>query len=82
MTREQEAVREHQIRIDSFASLQKGWLNGEGEPINAESIKTAKIVIAALIRAYPSIKFYSYPCPEGSVDIEWDDHQGTMSVSC
>ncbi|WP_203708898.1 hypothetical protein, partial [Cellulomonas marina] len=47
-----------------------GWLDGEGAPIERESLQAARALLAALTEFHVSLPRI-YPTPAGGVQLEW-----------
>lgn len=59
-------------RIESFAELEQGWLDGDGEPISKGTIEFAKYMLAILYKAGDT-DFCIFPNPDGIIVFEWED---------
>jgi hypothetical protein len=58
-------------RIAELGSLQKGWLDGEGLPIDPQGLKRLSELLRRLIDEDGFPGPYIYPTVEGGVQLEW-----------
>lgn len=58
-------------RLKSLALIEKGWLDGEGEALDADDIEKLRAIMQVQYRRnwpFP----YLYPTPEGGISMEWE----------
>lgn len=58
-------------RLDYFSTLEKGWLNGDGETIDKKLIDLAKTYLNTIDINKLDLP-YVYPTGEGGIQFEWD----------
>jgi hypothetical protein len=56
-------------RLSSFASLTPGWLDGDGEAIDAQGLDWLSSILAVVVE--DGLRPYLYPTPDGHVLAEW-----------
>lgn len=61
------AIRERTL---SFAELQPGWYNGEGETFDGERLMVLAEALCAVLQ-YARHRQYIYPAIDGTVRVEW-----------
>ena len=59
-------------RLDALRGLQRGWLDGEGEPIPEAHLATVREALHRLTADAPIPSPYIYPTPDGGLQAEWD----------
>lgn len=59
-----------EARLAELEALEAGWLDGEGAPIERESLQAARGLLAALTEFHVS-RPRIYPTPTGGVQLEW-----------
>jgi hypothetical protein len=67
-------------RLDQLASLEPGWLDGEGVPPDAMVITRARRILADLM-SFEVPRPRVFPTPEGGVQAEWTVHEHEVSVT-
>lgn len=59
-------------RIDELFSLEEGWLDGDGLPIDRSILEHARVLVKYLCTGEGSvIRPGIFPTPEGKIQIEW-----------
>jgi hypothetical protein len=68
-------------RLSEFKSLNKGWLEGAGEPVNEEAAKVSLDLAKFINASFEGVRVY--PTPQGGVQLEYDvdDVDVTIRVS-
>lgn len=65
-------------RLEDFSLLQKGWLDGVGEPISSAACRQARDLARFINSIYSDLAVF--PTPEGGVRFEWADELVDISV--
>jgi hypothetical protein len=58
-------------RLNELQALQPGWLDGEGEALNAEGLTWLRGLLRELVAGGGLPPPYLYPTPAGEVEAEW-----------
>lgn len=64
--------------LDHLLTLQKGWLDGDGDPVAREAVESARGVLSAYIESDGNAPYpFVYPTPDGGVQAEMDLPDGS-----
>lgn len=66
-------------RLQELSELKEGWMDGDGEPLDPESIQRARWLCEALQAASKPLP-HIYPTLSGGLSLEWND--GLPDVFC
>ena len=64
-------------RLTELSKLKAGWLDGRGNALSADALKSASVLGAALPM---DVSLRIYPTETGGVSLEWDDQHGGHEI--
>jgi hypothetical protein len=82
ITGTQEAtVRQIEDRFRKFARIQRGWLDGAGEPLPEAQLSWARELVLELLVEEDIPKPHLYPTPLGDIEAEWSSGPWEVSAT-